>query len=105
MRVAGMMADQDGNDGSLRQEEQGILLGGHRDPGVQKASSLLTSHACGTWQPRWSLVVVDPPVSHPQGRPNAPAGGGRPKKRTLAPEREREVITGQIGQMPTPKGG
>ncbi len=47
-QVAGMMVNQDGNDGSLPRL-QGQILGGHLDPGVEKAPIPFGTHWCETW--------------------------------------------------------
>jgi hypothetical protein len=73
-------------------------------PGVKAAPTPFASPLCGTWQPQWSPVVVDTLVGQRQRRLNPPVGEGRSKKRRLAAERQREVITGQIGFLPNLKG-
>lgn len=44
------------------------------------------------------------PVSQPQGRQNSSVGVGRSKKQKPAAERQRECITGWIGNIPNLKG-
>jgi hypothetical protein len=70
-------------------------------PGVKAAPTPVASLSCETWKPQWSPTVVDTSVSQRQRRPNSPEGVGRPKKRKPAAERQRESITGWIGQYPT----
>jgi len=64
----------------------------------------------GRVSPMWNVEIPIGSGTNSSSRPTArkaqfPSGGGGPKKRTLAAERQEEPITRQIRRMPTLKGG
>ena len=85
--------------------ECGNPLFGHPDPGVKRASAPIVSQRSETWKPRWGLIEED--RENPVGQyPNRKEWTTpqreqeRPRSECRHVERQREPITGRIGQYP-----